>query len=354
MAIERPGGTFNKTYEEDMAIFRTKLQWGMLIAFLIILFCVPLFPFIKRANLDMLMFIGISIIAVHGLNILTGYCGQISVGHTAFLAVGAYTSAIMVGDHGISFWIALPCAGLIAGLVGLIFGLPALRVKGFYLALATLAALFIIKYCILQFSDFTGGSYGHKAPPPTIGNLVIDSVFQWYWLIIGFAVLMTYFAKNLVRTKVGRAFIAIRDNDLAAEVMGVSVYRYKLVAFFIGCFYAGIAGSLWAHYTGIAHPDAYTLGESVWYLGMIIIGGMGSITGGIMGVLFLRLLNEFIVIISPAIGDVFPAVSGQIFASLSQILFGLIIIFFLILEPRGLYHKWQQFKASYRLWPFAY
>ena len=352
MATQRPGGMFNVSYEKDSAIVRTGWQWFLLIAFLILLFCFPLFA--NRYLLGLMIMIATSLIAVHGLNILVGYCGQISVGHTAFIAVGAYTSAILCADMGLSFWIALPMAGIMAGVVGLLFGLPSLRVKGLYLALATLAAQFIIGYCILQFGDLTGGCFGHKAPSPHIGGIVIHSTQSWYWLIMGITVLMTFFAKNLARTRVGRAFIAVRDNDLAAQVMGVNLYTYKLLAFFIGCFYAGISGSLWAHYIGIAHPDSYTMMESVWYLGMIIVGGMGSTMGAIYGTVFIRLLGELVTWTSPMLGNVFPAIGGQVFASLGLITYGLVIILFLVFEPRGLAHRWQLFKASYRLWPFSY
>ncbi|MFW6126427.1 MAG: branched-chain amino acid ABC transporter permease, partial [Chloroflexota bacterium] len=175
-----------------------------------------------------------------------------------------------------------------------------------------------------------------------------------YYLLVTVAVIMMYFAKNLVRTKVGRAWLAIRDNDLAAEIMGVDAYYYKLLAFFICSFYAGIAGALWAHYLTVIHPEHFTLTNSIWYLGMIIVGGMGSITGAILGVVFITLLDEMVIQLGPLLGALLPGISQTVSASLSLMAFGLIIMLFLIFEPRGLYHRWQLLKTSYRLHPFSY
>ena len=203
-----PCGTYPGSYQEDIAVVRTRLQWGLLIAGLALLFCLPLFT-----DLRWMSFINITmiyIIAVLGLNILTGYCGQISIGHAAFMAVGAYTSAILVTKLGFPFWVALPCAGIMAGLVGLIFGLPSLRVKGFYLVLATLAAQFIIMWVIMRIRFLTGGYAGIKVPRPELGGIVFDTDQSYFYIIAVLLVIMTFLAKNIVRTKVGRAFIAIR------------------------------------------------------------------------------------------------------------------------------------------------
>ena len=179
-------------------------------------------------------------------------------------------------------------------------------------------------------------------------------LFRSFYLIISIAALGTFFAKNLARTRVGRAFIAIRDNDLAAEVMGINLLYYKLLAFFIGCFYAGIAGSLMAHYTHIAFPDAYTFMDGIWYLGMLIIGGMGSILGAILGTIAIKGLGELIMVYVPVLERALPFLSGQLTTSLVNIAFGLIIILFLVYEPRGLAHRWAIIKSSYRLMPVSY
>jgi branched-chain amino acid transport system permease protein len=346
-----PSGTFNQSYAQDMAIIRTKTQWVILFVFLVFLFTCPLYY--SDRMLTILTIIGITVISVHGLNILTGYCGQISLGHAGFMAVGGYVSGILCAKLGWSFWVALPTAALAAGMVGLIFGLPSLRIKGFYLIMATIAAHFIIIWVILQLYDITGGADGLAVPRPEIGNFVFESKASYFYLIMIIACLATFLAKNIVRTRAGRAFIAIRDNDLAAEVMGINIWAYKLLAFFIGCVFAGVAGSLLVHYIAFASVDEFPFMNSVWYLGMLIVGGMGSTAGAIFGAVSLKLLDELVTIAGPALAALFPAVAAQAAASLSLIVRGLVIILFLIYEPRGLAHRWERIKAYYRLWPFS-
>lgn len=349
----RPCGTYDESYAQDMAIVRTRLQWILLIGGLIFLFSLPLFAGGRWLNL--LNLIGISLIAVHGLNILTGYCGQISLGQAAFMAVGAYTSGVLTAKLGFSFWVALPCAALSAGIVGLIFGLPSLRVKGFYLAMATLAAQFIIPSLISHpLEGITEGIHTLIVPPPKVGGIVCTSPQSMFYIIIPIAVVMTFFAKNLVRTGVGRAFVAIRDNDLAAEVQGVNVFGYKLLAFFICSAYAGVAGSLWAHWMRAINPDHFSLMDSIWYVGMMIVGGLGSTAGAVFGVGFLRILDELTKELVMWLSGFFGAGGAFLQAALGPIVYGLVIILFIVFEPRGLAHRWEVFKASYRLRPFAY
>ena len=353
MAVLRPCGTYDESYAKDMAIVRTRLQWIILIGGLVLLFSSPLF--LGGRWLNLLNLVGISIIAVHGLNILTGYCGQISLGQAAFMAVGAYTSGVLTAKLGLSFWVALPCAALVTGVVGIIFGLPSLRVKGFYLAMATLAAQFIIPALIAHpLEGITNGVRTLVVPAPQIGGMAFTSEQSMFYIIIPLAVLMTFFAKNLVRTGVGRAFIAIRDNDLAAEVTGINVFRYKLLAFFICSIYAGVAGSLWAHWMRAINPDHFTLMDSIWYAGMMIVGGMGSTAGAVFGVAFLRILDELTKILGMWLAGIFVYWGAFMQAALGPIVYGLVIIIFIIFEPRGLAHRWEVFKASYRLRPFAY
>jgi branched-chain amino acid transport system permease protein len=347
-----PSGTFNQSYAQDMTIFRTKTQWLMLLAFLVFLFTSPLY-FSDRI-LTLMTIIGITVISVHGLNILTGYCNQISIGHAGFMAAGGFTSAVLCTKLGWPFWAALPCAALMAGLVGILFGLPSLRIKGFYLIMATIAAHFIIIWFILQFHDITGGIFGLAAPRPEIGSFVFKSKASYFYLVMIIACMATFVAKNIVRTKAGRAFIAIRDNELAAEVMGVNLWAYKLLAFFLGCVFAGVAGALLVHYYGWASPDQFPFFNSVWYLGMLIVGGMGSTMGAIFGAVSLKLLDELVIILGPMIAAVVPAIAAQAAASLGLITRGLVIIIFLIFEPRGLAHRWEMVKAYYRLWPFSH
>lgn len=346
------GGTFNQSYAQDMALLRTRTQWVILLAFLALLFTCPLF--ISETWLLLLTIIGISIISLHGLNILTGYCGQISMGHAAFMLVGGYASAIFSNKLGFSFWAAMPCAALAAGLAGIIFGLPSLRVKGFYLIMSTIAAYFIISWVIINAHGLTGGLFGMRAPRPEIFGMVLRSSASYFYLVMIIACLATVAAINIVRSRVGRAFIAIRDNDLAAEVMGINIWAYKLLAFFIGCVFAGVAGSLLAHYYAYTSIEFFHFIDSVWYLGMLIVGGMGSITGVILGAVFLRLLEHLVLILAPMLGAVFPAIGPQAAASLSLIVRGLVIIIFLIFQPRGLAHGWGRIKAYFRPWPFSH
>jgi len=350
--LDLPAGTRNYTYAQDMAIFRTKTHWTLLIGLLVVLCTAPLWwgNWLSVANL-----IGITIIAATGLNILTGYCGQLSIGHAGFMAVGAYTSAILTERLGLPFPVGLISAGVAAGLVGMIFGMPSLRVKGFYLAIATIAAQFIIIWVIKHWTDVTGGHMGMSVSAPALGGLVLKSNASQFYLIGSIAVLSIFFAKNLARTRVGRAFVAIRDNDLAAEVMGINLFRYKLIAFFIGCFFAGIAGSLFAHWARFISDEFFPLTDSILYIGMIIIGGLGTTTGPIFGAIFIGLIKHSLThYLVPTLESSAIALPAGFASGLAPMVFGLIIILFLILEPRGLAHRWQLFKAAYRLWPFSY
>jgi branched-chain amino acid transport system permease protein len=341
--------SFHESYGQDMAIFRARWQWGMLLAFLLVLSLCPLFC--SDRILTIMTMIGIAVISVHGLNILTGYCGQISMGHVGFMAVGGYVSAILTAKVGMPFLGALFCGGLAAGVAGLVFGLPSLKIKGFYLIMATIAAHFIIIWVILQLRGLTGGADGMTVPKPQIGGLVFASKASYYYLVMVIACLGTYGAINIVRTRAGRAFVAIRDNDLAAEVMGISLWSYKLQAFFIGCVYAGVAGVLLVHYYSFASVDQFPFMDSVWYLGMLIVGGMGSVAGAILGAVSLKLLDELVTVIGPVLS---AAVAAQAAAALALIARGLAIMLFLIFEPRGLAHRWGMVKAYFRMWPFSH
>ena len=342
-------GTFHENYAQEMAILNSSLQWGAVAALMVFIFACPLF--LSDRMLTILTTMGIAVVSVHGLNILTGYCGQISIGHSGFMAVGGYTSAILCAKFGWPFWAALPCGALTAGVAGLLFGLPSLKIKGFYLIMATIAAQFIIIWIIIQLRSLTGGTDGLLVPKPAIGNISLSSKTSFYYLVAVFAVLATITAHNIVRTRAGRAFIAIRDNELAAEVMGISLWSYKLQAFFIGCIYAGVAGALLVHYVRFASIEQFPFMDSVWYLGMLIVGCMGSTSGAIFGVLALKLLDELVTVAGPILA---AAVAPQAAASLALISHGLIIIIFLIFEPRGLHHRWEIIRTYFKLWPFSH
>ena len=348
--MDLPTGIRSYTYAQDMAIFRTKIHWVWLAVLLAFLFTAPLYwgnYWLGVANL-----IGITTIAAVGLNILTGYCGQLSIGHAGFIAVGAYTAAILTNRFELPFLVGLICAGGVAGLVGMVFGIPSLRVKGFYLAISTIAAQFIIVWVINHWTPVTGGFNGMSVPPAQIGRFTFITQASQFYLIMIIVVIVVFLAKNLSRTRAGRAFVAIRDNDIAAQVMGISLFRYKLLAFFIGCFLAGIAGSLFAHWTGFLNAENFTMMDSILYVGIIIIGGLGTTVGPIFGVLFIRLLQQLITQISPVMEGALPNLPAGFTTGIGPMVFGLAIILFLILEPRGLAHRWSLVRASYRLWPF--
>lgn len=346
-----PCGTFSKDYGEDTAVIRTRLQWGITIAALVFLFTTPLWG--DDYIIGLVGYICILIVAVLGLQIITGYCGQVSFGQAGFMAVGAYTSALLTIKLGLSFWLALPLAGIAAGLAGFVCGAPALRIKGFYLALATMAAHYVIIFIVMHLG-ITGKTAGLHPPSPEIGNFAFDTNMRMFYIIAAVMVLMTFLAKNLTRTKAGRAFVAIRDNDLAAKVMGVNIYYHKLLAFFIGCFFAGVAGSLLGHWWLVITPEMFTIMQSLIFIGMLIVGGMGSIAGVFFGVISLRLLEEAVTLFAPLLSAAIPAVGMDIAAPLAGVVFGLVIVLSLIFEPRGLAHRWEIIKATYRFHPFSY
>jgi branched-chain amino acid transport system permease protein len=353
MSIDRPCGTYDSSYDQDMAIVRTRLQWILLVGGLILLLTLPLYS--GNYMLYMVNNICITLIAVVGLMILMGYCGLVSLGQSAFMGVGAYTAGMLAHHLGCSFWLALPCSALMAGIIGVLFGLPSLRIKGFYLSMATLAAQFIIMTLILNADPaLTGGATSLSVPAPSIGDFVFNSQSKMFYLIVPLTLLMIFFAKNIVRTGTGRAFIAIRDNDLAAEVMGINVFSYKLLAFFIGNVFAGVAGCLWAYTMRSIDPEQFTLLDSVWLMGMVFIGGQGSIAGAVFGTIFIRGLDELVKTITPSLPTLIPQLKIENVIGFGPVIFAVVVIVFLIYEPRGLAHRWEVFKTSYRMNPFTY
>lgn len=337
----------NTNYGRELAILQTNFQRGMLAILLTLLMILPLFPFVSNYWLRLIVNVSITIIAVTGLNILTGLCGQGSIGQAAFMAVGAYSSVVFTGKLGLPFWIAMPCATVIAGISGTIFGLSALKVKGLYLFLVTLGAHFIIEYIIIHLPQITGGPSGISVPSPVLAGLVFKSLRSYYYIVIIVLIIATWVAKNLLRTHVGRAWLEIRDKEVVARAMGIDIYRYKLLAFFVGCAYAGIAGCLWAHSKSWLAPEDFSLMQACWFLGMIIVGGLGTILGSILGPVFLLGLGELTTYIGPLLGRLFPSLSMGIFAASAELIYSFVIILFLVFEPRGLARFWQRLKLSF-------
>jgi branched-chain amino acid transport system permease protein len=344
-------GDFRTTYAADMAIFETPLaRWGLGV-FLVLVFLFPLIA--TNYWMDVINRIGIAVIGAVGLNILTGFTGQISLGNAAFLAVGAYSTAAIATRWDLPWPLTVPLAGLITALVGMVFGTPSLRLKGLYLAMATLAAHFIVEFVVVHWDSVTGGVNGISVPPARIFALAFDSDKSLFYVIASVAVVLVLFAKNLFRAKVGKAFIAIRDQDISAEVMGVNVFKHKLMSFGVSSFYVGVAGSLLAYQARIISPENFPLAVGIDYLGMIIIGGLGSILGSILGAIFITLLPELLRLVTGALTGILPGLV-QLFASLRMGVFGLAIVLFLIFEPDGLAARWHTIKNYWKLYPFSY
>jgi branched-chain amino acid transport system permease protein len=289
-----------------------------------------------------------------GLNILTGYTGQLSLGHAAFMAVGAYTS------FNLSFRLDLPIllcflgGGLMSAAIGTLFGIPTMRIKGFYLIVSTLAAQFTIEWVITHWAWVSGENVlgAIDTPPMEILGRSIDTPVEKYLLTLVVVIVLTIFAKNLVRGKIGRAWISIREMDVASEIIGVSQFRYKLLAFSVSSFYAGVAGALIAFcHLGCVQITEFELLLSFWLLGMVIIGGMGSILGSFLGAGFMVLLPIYINRVVRMTAGVVPS---DILTNLELMIFGGLIILFLIVEPYGLARLWLIIKGKLRAWPMPY
>jgi branched-chain amino acid transport system permease protein len=351
--VNRPCGFFNESYAQEFIIVRTPTQWVFLLCALAFVFTMPLYT--SGSILNIANYTGIVIISCIGLQILMGYCGQMSIGQSAFMAVGAYTSAIMIRELGVSFWVALPCAALVTGIIGIIVGLPSLRVKGFYLMMSTLAAQVIIPWVFGHaWQNVTGGIMGIDVPSIKFFDIALTSPASMFFLIWIIVALGTFFSMNLRRSHTGRALIAIRDNDLAAELMGINLMRYKLLAFFICSLYAGVAGALWAEWTRFLTPEQFNLHNSVLFMGMLIVGGLGSNAGVFMGCIFLIVLDEAAKFVAPGLGNLLGMPAGTVAPAIAPFVFGIVILLFLVFQPRGMAHRWEQFKLSYRLNPFSY
>jgi ABC-type branched-chain amino acid transport system, permease component len=347
-------GNYREDYAEELKIFETYFGRICLGLFLILLFAVAPF-FVSTYMLYILNMIGIAAIAAIGLNILIGYTGQISLGHGAFFGVGAYAAAILATRLGLGFYLAIPAAGIITALVGMIFGIPSGRLKGLYLTIATLAGQFIIEYVLIHWDSLTKGTMGITLPAPKIIQWEIAGDKAFFFLIFISLVLMTWFAVNIMRSKYGRAFIAIRDNDRAAEGMGIPIFKYKLLSFAVSSFYAGFAGALWAYYMISITAEPFNLGLSVEFIAMVIIGGLGNIPGAIFGATFITLLNELLRFFTGLLMNIgFVTSLGLNIAPLREFTFGLAIVLFILLEPRGLAELWRIARSSFRLWPFSY
>src|SRR6266536_315502 len=354
--IHRECGVLKTTYEADMALYPLPIA-RYTVAALAVLFFLVIPLSLHEYYLSVANLVWIAVIGALGLNILVGYTGQVSIGHGAFMSVGAYTAANLATRLDSPWPINLLAGGLMAALIGAVVGIPSLRIKGLYLAIATLAGQLIIEWTINHVTFISGGVQASiEVPRPDLFGYVIASQRQMYFFLLVFVVLAIVGTMNLVRSRIGRAFIAIRDQDIAAEIIGINIFRYKLLAFAISSFYAGVTGVLYTYFLGIANYEQFQLVVSIDYLAMVIIGGFGSILGSILGAIFVTLL--------PILTRWFLEDYGWLLFSqqdlqnaipnLRLILFGGLIIFFLVVEPEGLNRLWRNIRNYFRVWPFSY
>lgn len=343
-------GVYRTSYEQDMAFHPTPLAvvrgWVIVAA----LYAAPLV--LSKYSLSLANQVAFFAMAAMGLNILTGFAGQISIGHGAFMGMGAFTTGYLM-KQGFSFWVSMPLGGLAAAAIGVIFGLPSARLKGLYLAIASIAAQVILDFLYVKAEWFTGGVHSMNLARPTLFGLTLRSEAHFYYLGITMALLMGLFAQNLLRTRMGRAFVAVRDRDLAAEVMGVELWRTKLTAFALSAFYVGIAGAYWGAYVRIINYEQFGFHLSIELLAMIIIGGLGSVMGAVYGAAFMTLMPVLVRETARFLGQFAPIIADNV-ALLRDIVFGIAIVLFLVFESEGLAKLWRNIKDYFRLWPFSY
>lgn len=329
-------------YEEEMALVRGRAAWigvGLLTTALFVL------PFVLRGyQINTVNFVGINIIVTIGLNLLVGYTGQISLGHVGFVAIGAYTathfvnwagSLALVNALGGPFWMGIIVAGAVAALFGVLVGLPALRLEGPYLVIVTLGFGLAVQQVFINWPLVSGGRIGLFVPTPHVAGIALKTDGSLYFLVWGTVAIMSLIAFNLTRSHVGRAFIALRDSDIAAEVTGVNLRTYKTLAFAVSAFYAGVGGALFAYVMKYLEPTMFNLFESIYYLAMVVVGGLSTIPGAIFGATLLTLLQ-------------FGLSGAQQYV---PIIYGATVILVMAFEPMGLYGRWLKIKLWMKTWP---
>jgi branched-chain amino acid transport system permease protein len=350
-----PAGDFRTSYAADTTIFPTKTSRNAAILGVILICFAPLV--LTGYWLSILIQIGIFGIAALGLNILVGFTGQISIGHAAFFLLGAYTSAYINNTTPIPVFFAIPLAGFVTAVVGLVFGLPAARLKGLYLVIATLAAQYILIDFFSRAEWFSGGSVPASANPFSLFGYTLRGDKQYFYVVLAYLLVSYILVTNLMRSRDGRALVAVRDHYLSAEIMGINLTKYRTLSFGLAAFFAGIAGALYAHYQLVVSNEGFGIERSILFLAMIIIGGIGSISGTLMGTAFVVLLPEAMEWLSMELKGGVIDKALQLNTNLTflrEIAIGLIIIAFLVFEPDGLAHRWRQIKAYWKLYPFSH
>ena len=347
----RPCGDFRSSYAADMSLFRTLQARNT--ALMLVLFALLLPLAAPAPVINQVIIIGIFSIAAIGLNVLVGFTGQISLGHSAFFGFGAFASAYFSTTQGIPVMLSIPLAGMATMAVGLLFGLPAARLKGLYLAIATLASQFILEDFFSRAEWFTGGVYGALANRPELFGHTLSTDFSYYYLVLFWLIVSALAVSNLMRTREGRAFIAVRDHYLSAEMMGINLTRYRVLSFGVSSFFAGLGGALFGHFLQFVSIEGFTIFLSIQFLAMIIIGGLGSVAGSILGAAFILLLPLGTEAFASNLAEVFPAMRQGV-AFVKEMSVGAAIMLFPIFEPEGLIHRWRLIRASWKLFPFSH
>jgi branched-chain amino acid transport system permease protein len=345
-------GVYNTTYRKDLALRHTKGEYARLA---LLGAAVVVLPFtLDQYWLSYLNLILLAAIAAVGLNILTGYTGLVSLATGGFLGVGAYTTGNLTVRLHWPMPVDVVAGTLVAAAIGALFGLPALRLKGLYLAITTFAAQYILSNRFRDWPWLTQGHGNLSLGSPKIGGHVMRSDFEWYWLLVVVTAVVVFAGINLFRTGLGRAFIAIRDQDIAAEVMGVPLGRYKVLAFSIACGLAGLSGALQAHYRGVVTWENYEIATSFIFVAMIIVGGLGSISGAVYGAAFMTWVPAYITRIGQSLQTGNFSFLITKLPAVQLTLFGVVLVVFLLFEPRGIARLWQRAKDYFRIWPFRY
>lgn len=348
--MPRASGYFRTSYAQDYALVETSLQKSALSIFTVAL---ALFPFIASPfQLDLACQVFLAAIGSLSLMLLTGYAGQISLGHAGLIAAGAFTTGILFKELNAGFWITLPASALAGALLGVVFGLPSLRLRGLYLAVSTLALHFIVVYLGGEYETKRGFSTGIVIDPPSLGGVKLTDGRAWYFVLLLFAVATLLICVNLLRSRTGRAWRAIRGQETVAEALGIHIAAYKLLAFVISSAMTAVAGCLFAYYRGFVSVEAFSLFLSISYVAMVIVGGMGSLLGAILGAIFVTLFPYLIEAFVMALPGA-ERYAGDIFA-FNYAAFGFVMILFLVLEPLGLVGMWQRVQSYFLLWPFRH
>ncbi len=348
--MPRASGYYRTGYAQDFKLVETRLERVSASLFVIAL---AIFPFVASPfQLDLACQVFLAAVGSLSLMLLTGYAGQISLGHAGLLAAGAFTAGILFKEFGAPFWITLPAAAIVGGLLGIVFGLPSLRLRGLYLAVSTLALHFVVIYLGGEYEAKRGYSTGIVIDPPIVGGYPITNPRIWYFVLLTAAAATLFICINLLRSRTGRAWRAIRSHETVAEALGIGVASYKLLAFVISSAITAVAGALFAYYRGFVSVEAFSLFLTIQYVAMVIIGGMGSLLGALLGAVFVTLFPYWIEAALAALPGA-ARYASMLFA-VNYAAFGLVMILFLVFEPLGLVGIWHRIQTFFLLWPFKH